>query len=96
MFTYDDLIRKHAYGLFHKHAEHPDDSLFVGEAERLCEQKNIQLELVKINPVSKALIDPNLEAVEDLGIVGDGLGILEQEDLIFGEYPFGDPIEGVY
>lgn len=96
MFTYDDILKKHAYGVFHKHAETPDDSLFIGEAERLCEQENIQLELIKINPVSKALIDPNLDSVEDMGIVGDGLGIVSEKDMISGEYPFGNPLEEVF
>ena len=97
MLTYDDILKKHAFGCFSKPAEIPTDSLFIGEAERLCEQENIQLQAHKIDPVSKALIDPHLDSVEDMGIVGDGQGIVDQKDFISGDYALGDPIiEGVF
>ena len=93
MLTYDDILKKHAFGCFSKPAEIPADTLFIGEAERLCEQENIQLMAHKVAPVSKALIDPHLESVEDTGIVGDGQGIVEQKDFISGDYPLGNPYE---
>ena len=97
MLTYDDILKKHALGCFSKPAEIPADSLFVGEAERLNEQENIQLIALKqIDPVSTALIDPHLDSVEDIGIVGDGQGIVEQKDFISDGYVLGNPYEEVF
>lgn len=96
MQTYDDLLKMHGFGMLYKHPEIPDFDLNIGDAERFNEQENIQLAAVVINTPSKALIDPELMSVEDLGIVGDGLGQVDHEDFLSGGYPFGNPIEEVY
>lgn len=95
-YSYDEIMRLHARSLYNKKPSIPDHDLFIGEAEQLDNQSNPQLQGVKTDQMTRALIDPELLSVEDIGIVGDGLGIVDQADFISGDYPLGLPIEEVY
>lgn len=94
MYTYDDVLRLHAFNSFTKAPQIPDQKLFIGEAEQLSGQPNLQLLAGRLQPASKALIDPQLEgSVEDMGLVGDGTGIVNADSFLFGEYALGNPFE---
>lgn len=85
MFTYDDILLAHARGAFYKAPEIADFKLFVGESEDLTPQPNIQLYASKVQPTAYALIEPNLK-VENQGVVGDGLGVLDEDDTDFSSF----------
>lgn len=95
-FSYDEILRLHARSLFEKKPSIPDHDIFMFEAEQLDSQLNPQLQGVRTDQLTRALIDPELLSVEDIGIVGDGLGVVEHADFISGGYPLGNPIEEVY
>lgn len=91
MKTYDDLLKNHALKSLIKMPQNADFQLAIGEAENLFPHTSIQNLVVP--PVSKALIEPNLQEMQDMGLVGDGIGVLSEKDFDTKSFDLGLPIE---
>ena len=92
MQTYDDLLKNHALKSLIKQPQNADFKLAIGEAENLFPHTSIQQSLI-VPPVSKALIEPNLQEMQEMGLVGDGIGVVSEKDFDTKSFDLGLPIE---
>ena len=89
---YDEILKTHALKSLIKKPSNPDFKLAVGEGENLFPHTSIQQQALITPPVSKALIEPNLDEIQDMGLVGDGLGVVSQEDFDTKSFDLGLPV----